>query len=311
MRLCAESLQFFMAGTQRANGGNMRKRLIWLVMALALVVPASAGPISVNLGSASTFGFLGGTVGNTGDSVVTGNVGAMVTITGFPPGIATGGGTVFTTTGGVFVTAAYNAFVSAFNNALLLSTIAPDATLCPDGNLTNSCKFMYDPNHAYQLSGTDVSTSPGGINVTFDANGNPNAVFVIRVDGAFTENGLMTFTLDNKARADHIFWIIQNDATISIGKAPAINWDGNILVGGNFTMSAGEAGSGVLAGTLNGCVFAETVDKLAAFTKVMGCADYATFIPPGEVPEPGSLGLVSLGCLLGILVARRKLRVSL
>jgi hypothetical protein len=171
---------------------------------------------------------------------------------------------------------------------------------------------MYDPDFAYQLLGTDVTTTTG-IKVTFDANGNPNAVFVIRIDGAFTENSVMTFDLINQARADHIFWIIKSDATISIDKAPPITWEGNILAGSAFTMSAANrpGGSGVLAGEINGCVYAKTTATLAGETYIDGCADYAAFIPPGEVPEPGSLGLVSLGCLLGILVARRKLRVSL
>ena len=39
----------------------MRQRLIWLVMAVAAVVPAFGGPV-VNLGTASSFGLLGGTI---------------------------------------------------------------------------------------------------------------------------------------------------------------------------------------------------------------------------------------------------------
>jgi hypothetical protein len=67
-------------------------------------------------------------------------------------------------------------------------------------------------------------------------------------------------------------------------------------------MSAATGGSGVLAGTINGCVFAVTANTLAGETNVNGCSSTAA-----SVPEPGSWELVSLGCLLGIL-ALRKLR---
>ena len=67
----------------------------------------------------------------------------------------------------------------------------------------------------------------------------------------------------------------------------------------------------MLAGTINGCVFAKSANTLAGETDVNGCVGGG--LPGGgplaSIPEPGSSGLVSLGCVLGIL-AWRKLRVS-
>jgi hypothetical protein len=269
-------------------------------MAVAAIVPAFGDPV-VNLNTASSFGLLGGTISNTGTSVVQGNVGATTTVTGFPPGTATG--TVYSFPTNPTVTQAYTDFEGAFTAAQsLLST----ATY---GDLTTPTTFL--GNNVYTSSSTAISTTTG-IDLTFDAQNNPNAVFVIIVNGAFTVNGALGFTLENGAQANHIFWIVGTDATISVGSAPSLGstvgsilFDGSILAGGTFTMSAATGGSGVLAGTIDGCVFAETVNTLAGETDVNGCS-----VAANPIPEPVSSGLASLGLLLGIL-AWRKYRVSI
>jgi hypothetical protein len=284
----------------------MRHRLIWLVMAVAAGVPAFGGTISVNLGSAISFGFLGGTISNTGGpapvSNVIGDVGGTVGITGFPPGTATG--TIFlgSNAPGTIVGMAYTDFLNAFS--------AADSLTALPGSFTTATSQTFLGNTVY-ASSSDISTATG-TNLTFDAGGDPNAVFVIQVNGAFTVNGVMTFTLDGNAQADNIFWLVKSNATISVGSSPAIVFDGNILAGDTFSMSAKTGGSGVLAGTINGCVFAENANTLGGVTDIGGCAGTTAAGGGGGsgVPEPGSSELVSLGCLLGV-VAWRKLRVSL
>jgi len=274
--------------------GVLRQRSIWLVMAVAAVVPAFGTPV-VNLNTASSFGLLGGTISNTGTSVVMGNVGvkdASGTITGFNPTGTTVGGIVFAP-GSTTSNNAYTDFVNAFNTASLLSSTQSY------NDLTMSRTFI--GNNVYTFTLTNISTTTG-INLTFDAQNNANEIFVIRTAGSFTVNGALTFTLQNQAQASNIFWIIGTDATISVASSGPIAFDGDILAGGAFTMSAAQGGSGVLAGTINGCVFAETANTLAGTTNVNGCNASGT-----SVPEPGSLGLVSLGLLVGIL-AWRKLR---
>ena len=285
-----EFVPCFAAETPRANEGKLRQRSIWAVMAVAVVVPAFGTPI-VNLNTASSFGLLGGTISNTGTSVVTGNVGVNVagTITGFYPTGTTVGGSVIPPNS-TASTNAYADFVSAFNAAVTL----PSTQSYSD--LTTSRTFIGD--NVYTFTLTNISTSTG-INLTFDAQNNPNEVFVIRIDGAFTVNGAMTFTLQNQAQANHIFWIVGTNATISVGISGPITFYGDILAGQAFTMSAASGGSGVLAGTINGCVFAETANTLAGTTNVNGCSATAG----SAVPEPASLGLVSLG--LGILSWRK------
>jgi hypothetical protein len=60
-------------------------------------------------------------------------------------------------------------------------------------------------------------------------------------------------------------------------------------------MSAISGGSGDLAGTINGCVFAETANTLAGETDVNGCLGGG--LPGGGAgtPEPGTVPLLGLG----------------
>ncbi|MGA3019662.1 MAG: ice-binding family protein [Bryobacteraceae bacterium] len=272
--------------------------MIWLVMAVAASVPAFGGTISVNLGSASSFGMLGSTISNTGISHILGNVGATTTITDSGPWVVTG--TVFPFPSDPTVTAAYNDFESAYNTALAMGPTQPTLSSLP---LTQT----FTGNNVYRFT-TDISTTTSTV-LTFDAQYDPNEVFVMQVDGAFTVNGALQFDLVNGAQATNIFWIVEDAATISVdGSTPQI-FDGSILAGTSFTMSAIAGGSGDLAGTIDGCVFAETANTLAGQTNVNGCVGGG--LPGGGsgTPEPGSAELMSLGCLLGI-VAWRKFRVS-
>ena len=174
---------------------------------LCIPTPGFATPI-VNLATASSFGLLGGTISNTGTSVIQGNVGvkdAAGTITGFNPSGTTVGGSVMAP-GTTASTNAYIDFVNAFNAAKLLSSTQSY------NDLTMSRTFT--GNNVYDFTMTNISTTTG-INLTFDAQNNPNEVFVIRAAGAFTANGVLTFTLANQAQASNIYWIIGTDAVIS------------------------------------------------------------------------------------------------
>jgi hypothetical protein len=133
--------------------------------------------------------------------------------------------------------------------------------------------------------------------LTFDGSG----VFLMQIPGDMTVNGPITFVLGPGVSASNIYWIVGAPTlskTVTIDPTVAITWDGNILTD-NFVMSHGT--SGPFSGTINGCVLTTISITLSAATDVNGCS-------AGEsVPEPGSLGLVTLGGLLGAL-GLRKLR---
>jgi Ice-binding-like len=298
----AKSFQFFASENLRTKGGEMRHGLIWLVMAVAAITPAFGSFVTVDLDSASTFALLGSTITNTGTSHIKGDVGATTTITDTGPWVVTG--TVYSA-GDPTAIAAYDDFETAFSTTLGLGTTQPVLTSL---GLTQA----FTGNNVYKFTNTISTTS--GTALTFDAQYDPNEVFVIQVDGDFTVNGVLTFDLINGAQAKNIFWIVEDAAAISVGSNPPQTFDGSILAGTTFTMYASglPGGSGVLGGTIDGCVFARTANVLAGETDVNGCVGGGLPCggPGGGVPEPGSSELVSLGCLLGIL-AWRKIRVSL
>lgn len=267
----------------------MQAGLLFTLTFVSIAVPISGASIAPNLGTASSFGLLGDTISNTGTSLVNGNVGARTTITGFPPGTATG--TVYPAPSDPTVVAAYNDFILAYTQAFSDISTPPTQSLA---DLTVNRTFI--GNNVYTFPVTDV-ISTTNINLTFDAQGNGNEVFIIKTARDLTINGPLTFTLSNGALASNIYWIVGRTATISSGGGP-VTFDGDILAGTSFTMSANPGGSGVLAGTINGCVFAETANTLAGKTQVNGCS-------PTSVPEPSSMGLMAIGCLLGALGLRK------
>ncbi|MGD0772269.1 MAG: ice-binding family protein [Candidatus Solibacter sp.] len=276
----------------------MRIWLLRALMVLVLAAPAIGGlVVPPNLGTAYPFGLLAGTVSNTGTSVVTGDVGATVTITGFPPGTSsTGNYYTAPNAPGTTVGLAYTDFVSAFNLAYSDTSTPPTQTL---SGLSGPMTLL--GNTVYNFSSTDVSSVASTI-LTFDANNNSSEVFIIKVSRDLQINAPITFHLTDGALSSNIYWIIGRDATISgATDVLPVTWDGNILAGRNFTMSAGTGGSGPLAGTINGCVFAETTATLGGTTDIGGCTA-STF---SGAPEPGSSGLVALGCLLGGLGLRK------
>ena len=142
----------------------MRQGLIWLVLAVMSVAPAFGSSIIVNLGTATSFGLLGGTISNTGTSVVAGNVGATTTITGFPPGTATG--TVYA--GDLIAIAAYGAI---FNAGGAFSTAEG---LTSTGSFTTATSQTFLGNTVYASSGDISSTT--GTNLTFNAQNDPTQV---------------------------------------------------------------------------------------------------------------------------------------
>ena len=122
----------------------------------------------------------------------------------------------------------------------------------------------------------------------------------MQTSGALTIDGPITFDLTGGALASNIYWIVGAAATIDPTNVP-LTFDGNILGQTSSTISAQVGGSGVLAATINGCVFSEAANTLAGQSDVNGCSASAT-----GTPEPGSAGLAALGCLLGALCVRRR-----
>jgi hypothetical protein len=265
----------------------------FLTMLVVPAAPVFGGTVlAPNLGTAVSFGLLGGTISSTGTTLVDGNVGAMTSITGFPPGMATGSVTL----AGPVVTQAFDDFVTAYNYAFSDANTPPSQTVT--GGLTLSQTFI--GNNVYSFSSADVTSTAGDI-LTFDAQGNSSDVFILKDINTLTIDAPITFNLIGGALAQNIYWIIGTSATINPNALPVV-WDGSILAGTSFTTSAATGGSGDLAATIYGCVFAESGTATAAGqTDINGCSAASS-----NAPEPGSAELAAIVCLLGAVWLRRQ-----
>lgn len=105
---------------------------------------------------------------------------------------------------------------------------------------------------------TVLNLAAGGI-CTFDAAGDANAVFIVKVNSAFTDSGIdinpSQIALANGAQARNIWFVVGGAATIGTGTT----WNGNILAGGTISISGGSTVNGrLLAGAAGAGAFTMT-----------------------------------------------------
>jgi hypothetical protein len=221
--------------------------------------------LAVNLGTAATYGIAAGAgMTSTGVTVVNGNValsplGTCTDATGTPAncmveakpasalGLTVNGSIRFPTDSDAGATAAAvktdltAAWTEGFNK---VDTFAPGFLV---GQLASKTLLPGVYNEA------NLGLSAAGVS-TFDAQNNPNAIFIIKVGtiggaGDFTDSGTLLLpsqiVLANQAQARNIWFIVGRDITIGSGTT----WFGNILAGRTATLNDGSTVLGrVLAG---------------------------------------------------------------
>jgi hypothetical protein len=185
---------------KRIRGTLFRAAIIFALVGLETGVTGSEP--AVPLGRAAKFTVLANTsVNNGGISTITGNVGVWpgAVLTGFPPGTISG--TVHT--GNVASADAQADLAIAYNDA---ASRTPDVVLVsPElGGLTLT-------GGVYQTSGPLQITSG---NLTLNARGNSNAVFIVQGSSLFTAPG-QNVVLAGGAQAGRIFWQLTEGATIN------------------------------------------------------------------------------------------------
>jgi LPXTG-site transpeptidase (sortase) family protein len=178
-----------------------------ITSAIVALMPASglAEPM-VNLRTARNFGVLAGsTITNTGSTVVTGTAGGSIAVspglavTGFPPGLVFGGEIL---KGGAVAEQAQTDLTAAYNDA---------ANRLTDVDLTDTnlgglilASGVYDYTSSAQLTG----------NLTFDGQGDPDAVFIIKINSTLTTASNSTVSFINGAQPCHVFWVVGSSATL-------------------------------------------------------------------------------------------------
>jgi len=180
------------------------------------------GPAAVSLQSASGFGVLAGAgVTNTGNTVITGDLGTWPTasVTGFGPGIVTGTIHAADST----AAAAESLLTIAYNDAAGRTT----GTVSVTGDLTGLTLTpgLYKSASSLGLTGA----------VTLNALGHSDAVFIIQVASTLTTAANSQVILIGGAQAKNIIWQVGSSATLGTNTL----FKGTILANTSITMNTG------------------------------------------------------------------------
>ncbi|HEX8600406.1 MAG TPA: ice-binding family protein [Chloroflexia bacterium] len=207
---------------------------------LTLAVPVRAIATSPDLGTAGSFGVLAGSaITNTGPTTVDGDVGVSpgTSVTGFPPGIATG--TIHT--GDAVAAQAQSDASTAYSDA---AGQACDFNLTGQnlGGLTLS-PGVYCFDSSAQLTGQ----------LTLD--GSASGVFVFKIGSTLTTASNADVSLINGAQPCNVFWQVGSSATLGTNTAFA----GNILALTSIILNTGASTEGGLYAR-NGAVTLDTND---------------------------------------------------
>jgi hypothetical protein len=204
------------------------KTLSVFVLCAAITLPAAAAessratPNPVELGSAAGFAVLAGTtVTNTGGSIINGDLGVWpgTAVTGFGPGRVNG---------------TIHAGDVAAHHAQASLTIAYDDAA---GRKTGVVGVAGDLGGQTLGPGLYKSTSTLAItgDLTLDAKGDPNAVFVFQIASGLTVNSTSGIVLSGGAQATNVFWQVGSSATLGVGSA----FKGTILALTSISIATG------------------------------------------------------------------------
>jgi Ice-binding-like/Bacterial Ig-like domain len=181
---------------------------------------AGTQPIALcpNIGDFSVLA--GSTVTNTGSTVVSGDVGLSpgTSVTGFPPGTANG--TIHIADGAAALAQA--ALVAGYVDAAARTGGTPVAGDLVGRTLTTG---IY----------TSTSSLANSGDLTLDAQGNPNAVFIFQIASTLTTGSGSHIVLANGAKACNVFWQVGSSATLGTNSV----FKGNIMALASITITTG------------------------------------------------------------------------
>jgi hypothetical protein len=251
------------------NERRRRRSLLTLETCEARVLMATVVP----LGTATSYAVLGGTtVTNAGVSNIVGDVGVSpgTSITGLSPG-AVSGGTIHA--GDASAAVAEETVATAYQ---ILADKAVDTSLSSQdlGGMTLT-PGVYNFSAGAQLHGV----------LTLDAQGDPNAVFVIQTGSTLTTASNSSIVLINRASADNVYWQVGSSATLGASSA----FEGNLLALTSITLGTSADISPGRAFAINGAV---TMDSNAISRPLTISGTVFLDLNASGVNSPNDPGLV-------------------
>ena len=147
-------------------------------------------------------------------------------MTGFPPGTITSGAQH---TGDSTATQAIADLTTAYNDAA-------GRTLCPIGVNGNIGGETLPPGLYKSTSSLEVSSG----DLTLDAQGNPDAVWIFQIASTLTTAANRQVILSGGAKSSNVFWQVGASATINTASV----FQGTILADQSITLNTGATLSG-------------------------------------------------------------------
>ena len=143
--------------------------------------------------------------------------------------------------------------------------------------------------------------------LTLDGGGNPNAVFVIKMNGALTVAAGATVSLINGAKSSNVFWVIGGAISVAAGaevkgslfaKAGAVGLGANVILEGRMLTMAGAITMGIGSSATpppDACtipIFCESNCSPAPAVDILGVlSNFTLFAKAGNVGNTGISGI--------------------
>jgi type VI secretion system secreted protein VgrG len=255
-------------------------------LAALVVMPSislAANPV-IRQGTTSTYGVLAGsTVTNTGATTISGTAGGDI---GLSPGTSFTGSASVTTSGVLHITdtaasIAQTDLVTAYND---LGIPTPTTLGAPDLAGQTLLPGTY---------ATAAGTFANSGTLTFDAQGDPSAVFVFQAASTVITSPNSTMVLTNGAQACNIFWQVGSSATLGVSST----FRGHIYALTSITANTGATIYGQLLAR-NGAVTLDTNTIRNDSCVTSAATTIAPAIPGDTLP---STGIDSLIWILGVV----------
>jgi len=213
-------------GVADLAGNHLASNMVWSFATADGVVVVPVQPVS----SLGTFEILAAsTVTSTGATSITGDLGVSpgTAVTGFPPAVLVGtlhAGDPTAAQAQLALTAAYNDAAGRSVGAIAVAGNLGGMTLAPG---------VYKSTSSLEISSGDL---------TLDAKGNANAVFIFEMASTLVTTTGRKVILAGGARAANIIWQVGSSATLGVSSV----FKGNILAMASITVNNGASVEGQL-----------------------------------------------------------------